>query len=76
MKTLSYVLGTEKEIEAGDELYFGQIWDGEADGEALLESGSIAVYGNGPDDFTVVDFEIKEKAENILDSIVKVISVG
>ena len=29
MKTLSYVLGQEREIEISQEYYFGQLWDGE-----------------------------------------------
>lgn len=44
LNTLSYILGTEDTIETGKEYYFGQLWDGDGDGEELLESGAIAVY--------------------------------
>lgn len=47
LNTLSYVLGAENTIEAGKEYYFGQLWDGNGDGEELLESGAIAVYQDG-----------------------------
>ena len=72
MKTLSYVLGQERKIEIGQEYYFGQLWDGEGDGEELLESGSIAIYDkNG--EFDVYDFEVVKKDDNIMNAIVKVI---
>lgn len=70
LNTLSYVLGTEDTIETGKEYYFGQLWDGDGDGEELLESGAIAVYQDGEE--FIVDFEIMESAENILQTRVKV----
>ncbi|MDY4838364.1 MAG: hypothetical protein SO160_02300 [Lachnospiraceae bacterium] len=71
MKTLNYVLGNETEIEVGKELYFGQLWDGcDGDGEELLESGSVS-----PDEENVVAFEIVKKADNVLESIVKVTDI-
>ena len=33
MKTLSYILGSEEEIVINKEYYFGQLWDGNGDGE-------------------------------------------
>ena len=71
MKTLSYVLGEEKEIEIGQEYYFGQLWDGE-NGEAheLLESGAVS-----PDEENVLAFEIVEKAMNPLETLVKVTDI-
>ena len=70
MKTLSYVLGEEREIEIGQKYYFGQLWDGEGDGEELLESGTIS-----PDGENVVAFEIVEKAMNPLETLVKVTDI-
>ena len=70
MKTLSYVLGQEREIEIGQEYYFGQLWDGEGDGEELMESGAVS-----PDEENVVAFEIVEKAMNPLETLVKVTDI-
>ena len=70
MRTLSYVLGQERKIEIGQEYYFGQLWDGEGDGEELLESGTIS-----PDGENVVAFEIVEKAMNPLETLVKVTDI-
>ena len=73
LNTLSYVLGTEDVIETGKEYYFGQLWDGNGDGEELLESGAIAVY---QDDEYIVDFEIVETSEDILQTRVKVTGIN
>lgn len=73
LNTLSYVLGAENTIEAGKEYYFGQLWDGNGDGEELLESGAIAVYQDGEE--FIVDFEILESAEDILQTRVKVTGI-
>lgn len=73
LNTLSYVLGTKDTIEAGKEYFFGQLWDGDGDGEELLESGSIAVYQDGE---YIVDFEILEAAEDILKTRVKVTGIN
>ena len=70
MKTLSYIYGNEEEIKVGNEYCFGQLWDGEGDGELLLESGSVS-----PDNENVVEFEIVEKDEDILKTLVKVINI-
>ncbi len=70
MKTLSYIYWTEQEIEIGAELYFGQLWDGEGDGEELLESGCIS-----PDNENIVAFDILEKAEDILNTCIKVTDI-
>lgn len=68
MKTLSYIYGTEQEIAIGEEYYFGEIWDGNGDGEELLKSGCIS-----PDNENFVDFEIIQKDdEDILKTLVKV----
>lgn len=70
MKTLSYVLGREREIKIDEDYYFGQIWGGDGDGEELLDSGSIS-----PDNENVVAFEVVERAEDICKSIIKVIDI-
>lgn len=72
MKTLSCIYGTEEEITIGREYYFGQLWDGNHDGQELLESGAIAVY-DGDGEFEVYDFEIVERAEDILQTKVKIL---
>lgn len=74
LNTLSYVLGAENTIEAGKEYFFGQLWDGNGDGEELLESETIAVYQDGEE--YIVDFEILESAEDILQARVKVIGIN
>ena len=74
LNALSYVLGTEDTIETGKEYYFGQLWDGDGDGEELLESGAIAVYQDGTE--YIVDFEIKETSEDILQTRVKVTGIN
>lgn len=70
LNTLSYVLGDNDIIETDKTYYFGQLWDGNGDGEELLESGAIAVYQDGEE--YIVDFEIVETSEDILQTRVKV----
>ena len=67
MKTLSYILGSEEEIVINEEYYFGQLWDGNGDGEELLESGAIS-----PDGENVVSFEVVKKADNMLETVIRV----
>lgn len=68
MKTLSYILGSsEEKIIINGEYYFGQLWDGNGDGEELLESGAIS-----PDNENVVSFEVVKKANDILETVIKV----
>lgn len=45
MNTLSYILGSEEKIIINGEYYFGQLWDGNNNGEELLESGAISPDG-------------------------------
>lgn len=71
MMTLSYVLGREREIEIGQEYYFGQIWDGEeGNAEELLESGSVS-----PDGENVIAFDVIENADDPLETLVKVTDI-
>lgn len=74
LNTLSYILGTEDTIETGKTYYFGQLWDGDGDGEELLESGAIAVYQDGEE--YIVDFDIVEPSEDILQTVVKVTGIN
>lgn len=74
LNTLSYVYGQNDTIEVGEEYYFGQLWDGNGDGEELLESGAIAVYQDGEE--YIVGFEILEPADDILQTRVKVIGIN
>ena len=70
-ETLSYVLGQDGEIQIGQEYYFGQLWDGEGDGEELLESGAVS-----PDNQKVVAFEILERdPDDICDTLVRVTDI-
>ena len=71
MMTLSYVLGQEREIEIGQEYYFGQLWDGEnGDAHELLGSGAVS-----PDEENVIAFEVIEKSDNPLETLVKVTDI-
>lgn len=70
MKTLSYVLGEERKIEIGQEYYFGQLWDGNGDGDELLESGTVS-----PDGENVIAFEAIENADDPLETLVKVTDI-
>lgn len=71
MKTLSYVLGREREIEIGQKYYFGQLWDGEnGDASELLESGAVS-----PDEENVIAFEVIENADDPLETLVKVTDI-
>ena len=68
MKILSYILGSsEEKIIINGEYYFGQLWDGNGDGEELLESGAIS-----PDGENIVAFEVVKKADDILETVIKV----
>lgn len=71
MKTLSYILGQGREIEIGQEYYFGQLWDGDdGDAEELLESGSVSL-----DNENMIAFEIVEKEDDPLETVVKIIDL-
>lgn len=71
MKTLSYVLGRGSEIEIGGIYYFGQLWDGNGDGDELLESGAISPKN----DEDIVGFEVVEHNEDVLKTQVKVTDI-
>lgn len=71
MKTLSYILGQEREIKIGHEYYFGQLWDGEnGDANELLKSGAVS-----PDEENVIAFEVIENADNPIETLVRVTDI-
>lgn len=74
LNTSSYVYGQNDTIEVGEEYYFGQLWDGDGDGEELIESEAITIYQDGEE--YIVDFEILESAEDILQTRVKVTGIN
>lgn len=74
LNTSSYVYGQNDTIEVGEEYYFGQLWDGDGDGEELIESEAIAIYQDGEE--YIVDFEILEPTEDILQTRVKVTGIN
>ncbi len=74
MKTLDYIYGGVEEITLGETYYFGQLCEGDADAEELLESGAIAVYDE-EGECVICDFEIVENDEDILKTIVKVTDI-
>lgn len=63
-------LETREEITIGMEVRFAELWDGNGDGEELLESGAVS-----PDDENVVAFEIVEGSNNVLDTVVKITDI-
>ena len=69
-KRIVMTLETVEEIEVGMEVRFAELWDGEGDGEELLQSGTIS-----PDNDNVVTFKVVEDNSNILDTIVRVIDI-
>lgn len=74
LNTLSYVLGDNDIIGTDKTYYFGQLWDGDGDGNELLESGAIAVYQDSEE--YIVDFDIVEPSEDILQTVVKVTGIN
>lgn len=69
MKTLE----SREIIEIGMELRFAELWDGNGDGEELIESGAIAVYED--DNENVVAFEVIDEDEDILNAVVRVTDI-
>lgn len=72
LRTERYIYGNHEFIEAGEIYYFGQLWDGDGDGEELLESGAVAVYDEEAEYWEVVDFEIVKENNDLLQTEVKV----
>lgn len=71
MTTLEFIKGFREEIKIGGEYFFGQLWDGcSGDVEELLESGSVS-----PDEENIVAFDIVERNDNSMDTIVRVTDI-
>lgn len=70
LKTLSYIYGIEEGIEINKTYYFGQLWDGNGDGNELLESGCISL-----DNENIVAFKIQETNNDILQTLVKIVDI-
>lgn len=75
IKTESYIYGNEEFVEVGKKYYFGQLWDGNGEGEELLESGSIAMWDEIAEEEKIVEFEIIEKDEDIFKTWLKVLDI-
>lgn len=68
-------LESGEKIKVGMELRFAELWDGNGDGQELLESGSIGIGEDENDMPVVVGFKIVEQDENILNAIVRVVDI-
>lgn len=81
LMTESYNYLPKEEIKVGEEYYFGQLWDEEGDEEELLKSGCIGIYDDskpsffGCDNWVIVRFDIIEKNDNVLDTVVKITEI-
>lgn len=75
MKTVSFIYGIERNIKAGTELYFGQLWGGDGNGEELLESGSVCLGEDENRIPVIVAFEIAEKAIDIINVVVHITDI-
>lgn len=63
-------LESREEIRIGMEVRFAELWDGDGDGQELLDSGSVS-----PDNENVVAFKISKSAQDVLDTIVCVTDI-
>lgn len=66
MKTLE----SREEIVIGMKVSFAELWDGDGDGQELLESGAVS-----PDNKNVVAFEVVENDGDILKTLVRVTDI-
>lgn len=73
LKAIDYRMGYREIISPLCFYYFGQLWNGEGDGEDLLHSGVIYINQNGYE--YEVNFKITHKEENINDTLVFVTSI-
>ena len=74
IKAESYIKGTDETLEVGEKYYFGQLWDGNGDGQELLESGQTTVYDEEENDH-VCNFEVIKKEEDVSESVVLIKSI-
>lgn len=75
MKTLSYIYSNEEDIELGNTYYFGQLWDGNGDGEELLDSGAICIGEDEDNMPIIVWFKIIEENHDSLQARIKVTDI-
>lgn len=73
IKAIDYRVGYREIISPFCFYYFGQLWDGEGDGEEILESGVIYIRQNGRD--YEVNFSVTQNEDNINDTLVFVTSI-
>lgn len=73
LKAIDYRVGYREIISPFCFYYFGQLWDGEGEGEELLENGVIYIKQNGYE--YGVNFRVTQKEENINDTMVFVTSI-
>ena len=59
-----------EEITIGMEIRFAELWDGNGDGEELVQSGAIS-----PDNENVVAFDVVEENSDILNTLVRVTDI-
>lgn len=73
LMAINYRVGYREIISPLCFYYFGQLWDGEGDGEELLDSGVIYIHQNEYD--YEVSFNVFIREENISDSLVFVTAI-
>lgn len=76
LKIMSYYKsGATDTVEANELYLFGELWDGDGDGEEILESGAIAMVDEDGED-VIVNFELAGEVEDIIaDTLVLVTSL-
>lgn len=79
MRTVSYLMGKEREIEIGEEYYLGQLWDGSGDIEDIIDGnreGSVWI-GDDEDGMPVIVAFTYDKLDNEepMDTVVTVTNI-
>lgn len=68
-------LESREEIVIGMEVRFAELWDGNGDGEELLNSKSICVGENEIGIPVIVGFEVIDNNNDTLDTLVKITDI-